>query len=180
METTLALYTSLITQMVKESDAYLRSGAYKTETVYRASTDRWDSRKQDYVSTPAGYYPVHGKTARRSFQEAFTSKIGSRLREARVHAEQAAANNAAHFHTDDDNAEISAITSSDSVALAIQTRREEVEIYFKKMNPRLGTARRSAANSHSAHAHNAGTQAGARARISAAKSIGGSRTQVSA
>lgn len=180
VDTTLALYVSLVGQMVKESDAYLRAGEFKTETVYRPATDKWDSRKQEYVYSPAGYYPVHGKTARRSFQEAFAYKVGARLREQRIEAEAAAkARTADHFHTEDDAA-IQAATTSDSVALAIQTRREEVELFFKKMNPRLGTARSRSATSSSSHAHYAGTAAGARARISPARQIGGSRTAVSA
>jgi len=170
VETTKALYTSLLVQMVKESDAYIRSGAYKTETTYREvrvkTTDWWGDPMYD---TEWKLAPVHGKTARRSFLEAFTYKVSARLREAREQAEQDAA--ASHFHSDDTPLAIQAATSSESVALAIKERTKEVANFYKEQNPRLRTHRRSATSTHSSHAAAAGREAGTRARLSAAKAI---------
>ncbi|MEO9140367.1 MAG: DUF2786 domain-containing protein [Jatrophihabitans sp.] len=78
-----ALYASLVVQMVRASDAYLRSGAYR--------------REQHYVEEVGGdgrlyavRKPVHGITARISFQVAFAIRIGERLAEAHEQARQVA------------------------------------------------------------------------------------------
>jgi putative metallohydrolase (TIGR04338 family) len=59
-----ALYASLVTQMVADGDAHLRSGAHR---VGRA---------------------VHGSTARAAFYEAWTEHVADRLAAARAHARQ--------------------------------------------------------------------------------------------
>jgi Protein of unknown function (DUF2786) len=67
-----ALYASLVVQMVRASDAYLRSGRYRQETQYvdeRGRDGRWRQVRK----------PVHGITARISFQTAFAARIGERL-----------------------------------------------------------------------------------------------------
>jgi hypothetical protein len=67
-----ALYASLVVQMVRASDAYLRSGRYRRETHYveeRGPDGRWRTVRK----------PVHGITARISFQTAFAERIGERL-----------------------------------------------------------------------------------------------------
>lgn len=95
-----ALYASLMVQMIDASNAYIRRGEYKTETVWRAkvTTDRWGYRDEEW-----GYHPVSGRTARISFQEAFAYRVGQRLRAARAEAiatreaEQAAAHNPQHW-----------------------------------------------------------------------------------
>ena len=71
-----ALYASLVVQMVRGSDAYLRSGAYRRESNYveeRGPDGRWRRVRK----------PVHGITARISFQTAFARRIGERLLRAR-------------------------------------------------------------------------------------------------
>jgi hypothetical protein len=67
-----ALYASLVVQMVRASDAYLRSGRYRAETHY--VTERGPDGRLRRVSRP-----VHGITARISFQTAFAERIGERL-----------------------------------------------------------------------------------------------------
>ncbi|NMM88276.1 hypothetical protein B2J88_28660 [Rhodococcus sp. SRB_17] len=64
-----ALYSSLLFQMVRDSDAYIRSGAYRGETSTR-------TRK-----------PVAGVTARLNFQMAYASRIGARLTETKQETE---------------------------------------------------------------------------------------------
>jgi NOL1/NOP2/fmu family ribosome biogenesis protein len=165
--TTEALFNSLLVQMVAESDAYMRRAEYKDELVYREvrTKDRWGYTDSEYKLAP-----VHGRTARRSFQEAFTHKISARLREARLHAEQDAA--AGHFHADDTPLEIQAATNSDSVAIALREITKEVSLFLKTSNPRLAKWKNTrTATGRSAHASSAGTQAGARARISSAKAL---------
>ena len=65
-----ALYSSLLFQMVRDSDAYIRSGAYRSETSAR-------TRK-----------PVAGVTARLNFQMAYASRIGARLTETKQETEK--------------------------------------------------------------------------------------------
>lgn len=74
-----ALYASLVVQMVRASDAYLRSGAYRREEHYMRERDQ-----QGRVRTIRK--PVHGITARISFQVAFAIRIGERLAEAHEQA----------------------------------------------------------------------------------------------
>jgi Protein of unknown function (DUF2786) len=66
-----ALYASLVVQMVRASDAYLRSGAYRRESQLVEEYGRMVRR------------PVHGITARISFQSSFAARIGERLAAAR-------------------------------------------------------------------------------------------------
>ncbi|WP_375502564.1 DUF2786 domain-containing protein [uncultured Jatrophihabitans sp.] len=70
-----ALYASLVVQMVRASDAYLRSGAYRREQV-------WSEQRDERGRVRAVLKPVHGSTARISFQTAFATRIGERLAEA--------------------------------------------------------------------------------------------------
>jgi hypothetical protein len=72
IETVQALYASLVVQMVRASDTYLRSGAYRRENHWveeRGADGRWRTVRK----------PVHGITARISFQTAFARRIGERL-----------------------------------------------------------------------------------------------------
>jgi hypothetical protein len=72
IETCEALYASLVVQMVRTSDAFLRAGTFRRET--RTVGERgWDGRVR------AVRKPVHGITARISFQTAFACRIGERL-----------------------------------------------------------------------------------------------------
>ncbi|WP_375487620.1 DUF2786 domain-containing protein [uncultured Jatrophihabitans sp.] len=74
-----ALYASLVVQMVRASDAYLRSGAYRREQT-------WGEQRDDRGRVRVVRKPVHGSTARISFQTAFATRIGERLGEARTEA----------------------------------------------------------------------------------------------
>jgi hypothetical protein len=67
-----ALYASLVVQMVRASDAYLRSGRYRDES--HVVTERGPDGRLRRTRRP-----VHGITARISFQTAFATRIGERL-----------------------------------------------------------------------------------------------------
>jgi hypothetical protein len=65
--------------MVRASDAYLRSGRYREETYLdyeQGRFGRWRAVEK----------PVHGSTARISFQTSFAERIGERLVDARREA----------------------------------------------------------------------------------------------
>jgi hypothetical protein len=184
VQTTIALFNTVLAQMVKDSDAYIRSGQYKSETVYQPGRYRKPNAEEISAGYPAwrkvwedgGQRPVHGKSARASFQQAYKWKIVSRLKDAATAAQESAT----HFHADEDGAEVAGATS-DSVALAVRTKSKAVEMYLEAMNPGMGRGRAIRSNArYSAAASAAGTAAGARARLSASKAIGGHRTQVSA
>jgi hypothetical protein len=82
------LFTSLLLQMSHASAAYIASGEYKNEKVWRDGY--WENyggaRGREWVE--AGYKPVHGSTARNSFQKAFAVRVGQRLWEARQRSMQ--------------------------------------------------------------------------------------------
>lgn len=184
VQTTIALFNTVLAQMVKDSDAYIRSGQYKSETVYQPGRYRKPTRQELADGYPSyrlvwedgGDRPVHGKSARASFQQAYKYKIVSRLKDAATAAQESAT----HFHSDEDGAEVAGATS-DSVALAVRTKSEAVEMYLEAMNPGMGRSRSIRSNArYSATAAAAGTNAGAKARLGTSKAIGGHRTQVSA
>ncbi len=79
VEVSEALYASLVVQMVRACDVYLRSGAYRRERV-------WGEERDERGRVRHVMKPVHGSTARISFQTAFADRIGERLAEARSEA----------------------------------------------------------------------------------------------
>jgi hypothetical protein len=118
IETCEALYASLVIQMVRASDAYLRSGAYREETVLVRVRD-----VRGRVVTERR--PIHGTTARVSFQTAFAARIGERLQLAREEA----------------TAEVAQLTavSSTSTALALTEKALEVSSAYKEMSSARGS-----------------------------------------
>lgn len=76
VDTCEALYASLVIQMVRASDEYLRWGVYRQETVLVRVRD-----ERGRVTTQRR--PIHGTTARVSFQTAYAARIGERLQAAR-------------------------------------------------------------------------------------------------
>jgi hypothetical protein len=185
IEVTIALFEWLLPQMIKESDAYIRQGDYKNEIVYRevrvkTGYDNWFTGRPEY-ETEYRKAPVHGRTARISFQEAFANTIRARLSHARKEAEAAAkAQEQTTLNTTPDSPEDAATAVSDSVALVLVQREVAVRDYFTEASK--GWRKRSTigSSSYSSHANGAGSKAGARASLAPARAIGGHRTQVSA
>lgn len=158
IDMTEALYTSLIVQMIKASDAYIRAGSYKTETTFRmkrVKTTDWYGRPMTEMQQV--YAPVSGRTARVAFQEAFAYRIGERLREAQESAVQEAVQD-----------------MGASTALVLVERKAEVEALHKKQSTAKGHFKGSS-HQGSAHATQSGYKAGSRARIGTQSEIGGSR-----
>lgn len=92
-----ALYASLLTQQARFLDEFKREGAWKNETVYHAPKNYWSSGE---------WKPQTWLTARLNFQDAFASRIGTRLYTAQWQQEQAIKNAEAEaakrFHLDSD------------------------------------------------------------------------------
>ncbi|WP_420040954.1 DUF2786 domain-containing protein [Gordonia sp. MP11Mi] len=158
IDTTEALYTSLVIQMVAASDAYLKSGAYKRETA------------RQVVTVGNGYFrrravtekPLSPITARLNFQSAFAERIGARLVQAR----------------DEQRAEAVATETKavGSTELALRDKEIEIGDFYRHSSSARGTWRPSSARSgYSTAARQAGDQAGRRARIGANRTLPGAR-----
>lgn len=181
IDLTEALYASLIVQMVRASDAYLRAGTYKEETTYRKVTkrDSWGFKYSDW-----DHAPVSGSMARINFQEAFASRVGARLevaqREAReeaVAAERAVNEDAARrMDTGVDQDAQRAEYETTGTELAIVEKATEIKDYYKQHSDARGNWRGfRAATTISYDARTAGSSAGDSARLGTEKAIGGMR-----
>jgi len=151
-----ALYASLVTQMVTDGDAHLRSGAHKSD-----QREVWNSRRRRWE-----WRPVHGSTARAAFYEAWADHIGDRLAQARAAARSAAVAEDAPV-----------VEGSTSTELALRAKEVEVVDYFGRMQGEhgiRGTWKGSASAAHAAPgSHDAGVQAAARARLGTEQAIEG-------
>ncbi|MCF8589699.1 DUF2786 domain-containing protein [Gordonia liuliyuniae] len=158
IDTTEALYTSLVIQMVAASDAYLKSGTYKRETA------------RQVVTVGDGYFrrravaekPLSPITARLNFQSGFAERIGARLVRAR----------------DEQRAEAVAAetTAAGSTEVALRDKEVEIRDFYRHSSSARGTWRPSSARSgYSVAARQAGDQAGRRARIGADHTLPGAR-----
>lgn len=151
-----ALYASLVTQMVTDGDAHLRSGAHKADT-----RQVWNNRRRRWETQP-----VHGSTARAAFYEAWADHVGERLKSARELARAAAV-----------RAEASSPTSSVSTEVALRAKEVEVVDYFARMRRDHGVRGTWKGTASAAHAapgsREAGVQAAARATLGTERAISG-------
>jgi hypothetical protein len=162
LRTAEALFASLMVQMVRASDQFIKSGAYAAESVrrYSAARRRWETG------------PVSPITARLSFQRAYAARIGRRLLEARrdvraeaVHADLTATGGRRGSQT--------------GTALALRAKEVELAEHYRAHSTARGTWRGSAASAgYSRHASRAGDHAARRARLGSEAAIGGSRAQL--
>lgn len=124
IETCEALYASLVVQMVRASDTYLRSGAYRREAQYveqRGRDGRWRTVRK----------PVHGITARISFQTAFARRIGERLTAEREQATQEVLRQAA----------AEAPTGRTGTELVLQEKALEISDFYSRTSTARGAWR---------------------------------------
>jgi hypothetical protein len=158
-----ALYASLAVQMVRASDAYIKSGAYRFEIVDRVVTRRtyWGAERT-WVSAP-----VRAATARINFQQAFARRIGQRLAEAGEHARAEAV-----------AAERGIDRPSDSTSTELALRGKEIELrdFYTATSRARGTWKGVRAQAgHSSHARMAGDRAARQARLGTERALGGGR-----
>lgn len=160
IETTEALYSSLLIQMVRASDAYIKSGAYKSETAIRTVTEVKNRRRY----TRREEVPVAAVTARLNFQTAFASRIGQRLAEVKKDTEAKA---------------IAQETSGAGTALVLRDKEIELHDYYRQTSTARGHWRGQSANAgYSEGARKAGDRAGRNAKIGAHAEIGGASRQL--
>jgi hypothetical protein len=157
LDTVQALYSSLVVQMVRACDEYLRSPERAGDVAL----------SREVVTGPTGrrstrwvQKPVHASTARINFQEAFAERIGRRL----TQAQQAA------------QAEVVQERGDPGVAIVLRAKELELTEHYRAQSTARGTwggYRASAGWSESSRA--AGDRAGRTARIGEQQSIGGHR-----
>lgn len=159
IDTCEALYASLLVQMVRASDQYIKSGQYRSATVEKIVTEkRWGRRVQQRVQAP-----VAAVTARLNFQMAFAARIGRRLAEVKAEVE----------------AEVVPETVATGTALALRNKEIELTDFYKKTSDARGTWRGPQASAgHSAAARRAGDRAGKAARLGTSPELGAARGQL--
>ncbi|MFI6871210.1 DUF2786 domain-containing protein [Nocardia sp. NPDC050406] len=163
IDTCEALYSSLLVQMVRASDQYIKSGAYKSGTVEKVVTEtRWGRRVQRRVQAP-----VAAVTARLNFQMAFAARIGRRLAEVKSEVETEA------VRTD------IAETAPTGTALALRNKEIELVDFYKQTSEARGTWRGPEASAgYSSAARRAGDRAGRAARLGTSPELGAARGQL--
>ena len=160
IETTEALYSSLLIQMVRASDAYIKSGAYKSETAIRTVTEVKNRRRY----TRREEVPVAAVTARLNFQTAFASRIGVRLSEVKKETEAKA---------------IEQEQQGAGTALVLRNKEIELRDYYRQTSTARGHWRSQSANAgYSEGARKAGDRAGRNAKIGAHAEIDGASRQL--
>jgi hypothetical protein len=166
------LYASLVVQMVRASDSYIKSGDYTKELLTKRvrveGSARFNAWKQDFdYDFELVDRPVHATTARINFQQAFASRIGERLTKARQEAEEQMV------------AQLPVVERS-GVALVLRNREVELVDHYKANSTARGSwggARATAG--YSERSRRAGDRAGQLARLGAERSIGGQRAGIS-
>ena len=164
IDATEALYASLVVQMVRASDGFIKTGAHTAETVVRAVRVEVPDRRGRIVSRVVHQRrPVHTTTARINFQEAFAARVGQRLLEARAAARDEA---------------VAADTGPRSTGVALALRDREVELqghYAAHSTARGSWAGNRASGGYSEASRRAGDRAGRTARLGGETAIGGHR-----
>ncbi len=162
-----ALYTSLLVQMVRASDHYIKSGAYKTATVDKIVIEtRWGRKVQRRIQAP-----VAAVTARLNFQMAFAERVGRRLAEVKSEVESEAVR--------DDEAAAGAPSAGTAVAL----RNKDLELtdFYARTSEARGTWRGPQESAgYSRAARRAGDRAGRNARLGLSAELPSARRSVEA
>ncbi len=145
-----ALYTSLLVQMVRASDHYIKSGAYRSATVEKIVVEtRWGRTVQRRIQAP-----VAAVTARLNFQMAFADRIGRRLAQVKADVEAEAVG--------------AGTTAAESAGTALALRNKDLELtdYYARTSEARGTWRGpQESTGYSPAARRAGDRAGRTARL---------------
>ncbi|GAB4589819.1 DUF2786 domain-containing protein [Nocardia sp. IFM 10818] len=161
IDTCESLYTSLLVQMVRASDHYIKSGSYRSATTEKIVVEsRFGRKVQRKVQAP-----VAAVTARLNFQMAFAERIGRRLAEVKAEVEAEA------VRTD--------TGTSTGTALALRNKELELVDFYTSTSEARGTWRGPQESAgYSAAARRAGDRAGRAARLSESAELGGARGQL--
>ncbi|MGV9412220.1 DUF2786 domain-containing protein [Nocardia sp. NPDC003693] len=168
IDTCAALYGSLIVQMVRASDHYIKSGSYRTATTEKlvVETTRWGRQVQRTVQAP-----VAAVTARLNFQMAFAARIGRRLAEIKSEVEAEAVRGDAG----------PAAPGAPPTGTAVALRNKEIELtdFYRSTSEARGTWQGPQASAaYSSAARRAGDRAGRAARLGNNAELDGPRGQL--
>ncbi|WP_153341919.1 DUF2786 domain-containing protein [Nocardia aurantia] len=155
-----ALYASLLVQMVRASDQYIKSGAYKTATVEKIVVEsRWGRKVQRRVQAP-----VAAVTARLNFQMAFAARVGRRLATVQADVRE-------EILREED--------SAPGTAIALRDKDVELTDFYSRTSQARGAWRGPQESaSYSPAARRAGDRAGRAARLGTAPELGAARGQL--
>ncbi|MGW0180217.1 DUF2786 domain-containing protein [Nocardia sp. NPDC003345] len=166
-----ALYSSLLVQMVRASDRYIKSGAYRSATVEKLVVERRAGRRVRRTVR----VPVAGVTARLNFQMAFAARIGIRLTEAKTEVERAATGRAL------DPAEPVSAEQAAGAALALRDKELALTDFYGRNSEARGTWRGpDTSTGYSPDARRAGDRAGRVARLGTAPELDAARSGLTA
>ncbi|MBF5000600.1 DUF2786 domain-containing protein [Nocardia sp. BSTN01] len=160
-----ALYTSLLVQMVRASDHYIKSGAYRSATVEKIVVEtRWGRKVQRRIQAP-----VAAVTARLNFQMAFADRIGRRLAQVKADVEAEAV-----------GADTTAAESA-GTALALRNKDLELTDFYSRTSEARGTWRGpQESTGYSPAARRAGDRAGRSARLGLSPELASGRGRLEA
>ncbi|MFC3963653.1 DUF2786 domain-containing protein [Nocardia jiangsuensis] len=158
-----ALYSSLLVQMVRASDQYIKSGGYRSATVEKVLVEkRFGRTVRRRVAAPVA--PV---TARLNFQAAFAARVGKRLAEVKAEVVR--------------EADAPAEAGNPGTAIALREKELELTDFYSRTSEARGTWRGAAASlTPSADARRAGDRAGRAARLGTAPELGAPRGELPA
>lgn len=139
-----AIWASLALQMASASAAWMRTGAWRRQTMVRH--DRWGPEA----------VPMDARVARRSFYEGFVHRIGERLREARESVERDAVR---------DDAVRSGAGAGAGTALVLAGKRGRIADFYAEQSRARGTWRPTGSGALAPEASRAGRDAASRARL---------------
>ena len=144
-----AMYAHLSIQMVEMANAFIKKGEWRSDRT-------WDDKTWSYK-------PVHARVARRCFYEAFSQRVGSRLRAAKAEAE----------------ASIVVPEASTSTELVIRGKQLEVSDFYKEKSTARGSWKGNRGNTyHSNTGQAAGARAGDNARLGGQRGITGGKKAI--
>lgn len=152
-----AIYAHVSVQMVDMANAFIKKGEWRDEMM-------WDERR-------VCHRPVHARVARRQFYEAFSMRVGSRLYSAKKEVDEKVAEEEVTVATDTG-------TTSTSTALVLKKKRVEIDEFYSQTSTARGSWGGNRNTYTSNTGHNAGTEAGGRARLSGQQSLPGARKQL--
>jgi hypothetical protein len=179
-----ALFSSLVIQMVKSGDAYIKSGEYKVEmvcqtrAVYEYEENYWGGKRRVFSHYETVEKPVHGAVARRSFYRGFAGKIRQRITEIVAKA-KAEAESAEDLVVGTSAVEVIEHQST-GTELALASRDLAVKDFYKETSRARGSWKGGRSSGYSGNARSAGNTAGANARIGSQGALSGSRTALGA
>lgn len=162
IELTRTLFAHLAMQMVEEANKFLATGEYKNEVQGTWVRKKKNNGYYDYWDEEWVEKPVDGRVARSNFYQAFVSRVGQRLMEAKREA----------------TAEV--VAESSGTELVLADKKEEVYSYYKRTSNARGSWNGPSTSAHSSSSRSAGTAAGSRARLSSQTAMGGAKGAIGA